>query len=562
MGLLAFVPALLFLFLATLPLQAEVTVTSEVNRTRLRIGENLIYTLRVKGAAAIPQPVLPPIDGFKVSGHYQTVENTPGGRILLFHYLLSPTRGGRIVVPDIRISIGKDTFLPRGFTAEVETGASRPVTPTAESQIHPEDLILRGTISSSRVYVGEPVIYNLRLLTRLNVRDADPLQRPDLAGFQRVEDSRARFGPTRQIRYNDLNYLEIPVVRYALIPLQPGTLTVDDFRISLTVETRPPISRTVSVPLVGGRLSIVAEALPSPPQGFSGAVGNFTLKVEGSPPGEIRRDQPFSLTYLLEGRGFLPEDPFQWTDTPLLRRYPPAVEDLSRFADGKFLVQRKIDLSLIPLMAGAARFTPLRLLYFDPATETYETLTSGELSLNVMEAPQTSGKADVQLLPLVAEPVPSVRSDQPFHPLRFFLILILPFVVSSGFAAGLTIRRRFFDDPEKARIRRLRRRVRRELARARRNLDVRRQETFHEHLQRALDAQLELTAGKAVGGLTRPRLREVLTETGMDSERARLLVFMLEEIETARFSPTRPLLGDLEKRLQRARNLATENRVK
>jgi hypothetical protein len=59
-----------------------------VNKSRLRLGESLTFTLRVEGTDLLPQPVLPPLEGFRVAGTYQTVEALPGGgRALLFHYL-------------------------------------------------------------------------------------------------------------------------------------------------------------------------------------------------------------------------------------------------------------------------------------------------------------------------------------------------------------------------------------------------------------------------------------------------------------------------------------------
>ena len=46
----------------------------------------------------------------------------------------------------------------------------------------------------------------------------------------------------------------------------------------------------------------------------------------------------------------------------------------------------------------------------------------------------------------------------------------------------------------------------------------------------------------------------------MEPERAKFLIRMLEEIETARFSPSRPQLRDLEKRLQTVRGIGEEGR--
>jgi len=541
------------------PALAEIRATSAVNRTRLRIGENLTYTIRVEGVSAIPQPALPPIEGFQAKGSYQTVENTPGGRVLLFHYLLTPTRGGTIDVPGIPIRIQDQWFTLAGFRAKVEeeTSLSVPSVPLG-GDIDAEDLILRGRLSKNRITVGEPVVYSLHLLARPPVRNVKMIRRPDFSGFQRVEDPRAHHTPSRQTRVGDAIYLDLVLLRYVLFPLVPGKQAVEATEVEIKVQTSAIPSRTVRVPLAGGGVSLTVDPLPPPPPGFAGAVGRFKLAMTSDPIESADLDTPFTLDFEVEVSGFLPQDPFAWPETPLFRRYPPKVEDESAFSGGKYLVRRRVTLSFLPLVQGRAELPPVLLHYFDPRKQEYAVLSAGEMVLKVRKGDGGRAGTDVEIMPIVSLPEPGDRPGGDFRRARFFLLFLLPYGLTALLGGGLTAHRRFFQDPRLARVRKLRQAIRRELTRAKRNLDARKHSVFHEHLQGALAAKLELLAGRPVVGLARPRLRAVLSGLGMEPAKVKSIMDLLEEIETARYAPGRPTLSHLERRIANVRRLVSE----
>ena len=520
-------------------------VSSSVNKSRLRLGESLTFTLRVEGTDLLPQPALPPLEGFRVAGTYQTVEALPGGgRALLFHYLLNPAEAGRLRVPPFSLRVGGEAVEVPGFTVEVETGgapppATAPEPATAAPAAVGDDLLLQGSLSASRVFVGQPVVYTLHLLTRRSVRGIDITRSASFEGFQKVEEPGASRARAVQVRRGGKLYLDAVVLRATLFPIEPGARTVEDFEADLRLE-----GAGGRLNLRGGSARLEVLPLPSPPAGFRGAVGRFTLRVAEPPPARVEGGRPVSLGLEVEGEGFLPDGALEVSATPLLQAYPPEVADHSGFSGGLLRVRRSFRLSFLPRTAGPVEIPEARLTVFDPESRTYKTLAAGGGRVLVGAGAPGTG-AEVSLAPLVERPLPGRGQGPLLSRALFWRLLPLPYLALLLFAAGLGFYRTFLTAPEKRRARLLRNRARRNLLRARRRLDVRRAEECHEALSRALTDALDLRAGRATSGLDRERLLEVLRESGLEEEAARRAVGLVERLERARYAPERPTKMEL-----------------
>lgn len=149
------------------------------------------------------------------------------------------------------------------------------------------------------------------------------------------------------------------------------------------------------------KLTLNAKPLPEgAPEGFSDAVGNFTLDVRTS-ESEVREGDPVSVTIVVSGQGNLdtldcpqPMDPEGW------KVYPPSQTQLGE--------RRKI--------SGATSFTqflrpqipqsqipPFQLVFFDPEAEQYETRISRPIPLSIL--PSTNAGMGVASVPM-ALPMP------------------------------------------------------------------------------------------------------------------------------------------------------------
>jgi hypothetical protein len=521
-----------------------------VDRTRLRIGENLVFTLRVQGGnLAVTQPALPPLDGFKSVGTYQTLEGQGESRALVFHYLLTPTKTGRLHVPDLSLRIGSQVHVARGFAVEVETSVTsgfKPVQVQAPA-VAPssQDISFVGTLSTQTAYVGQPVLYTLRLHTRRSIRALEMVKTPDFAGFRKVDDPKATGSPTRQTTVDGRIYLDVIVVRATLFPLQAGALQVAPYTALLRLEAGGPGGK---VTLKGGGAALRVLPLPPAPDAFTGAVGSFTMKVTSPPPARTEVGQPFSLTLHIEGSGFLPEQPLVWPSSPLFSPYATATEDTSGFSGGVYRTRRTVKASFLPKVTGDALLPYATLVYFDPSARRYYYYEAGGAHISVGGGGKAGGP-EVRLAPLVEAPAPGPLPSEPLPREAFWTLLAVPFLLNALLALCLWSYRSLLAPPEARRARALASAARRSLRRARRNLDVRKEKAFHEHLSRALTAALDLRAGRPTGGLSREQLRDALAGAGPGGG-AEYAAALVEALERARYAPERVTRAEMDERLK------------
>ncbi len=543
-------------------LAQSLEISASADKRSMRIGESLVFTLRLKGpGSAISQPPLPPIDGLKLQGQYQTVETAPdGGRVFAYHYLFSPTRPGHIVVPDLSLRIGGQTRSVAGFAVDVEQGAAQaertlPMAPAAPPPSG--ELYLNGELSAPKAYVGQPVTYTLHLVTHSSVRNFEITKRPDFQGFRKVEAPEQTPPRSRPFSRDGLTFLDVTVLRYTLFPIEQGSLTITPFEALLRVESRDSGGRVVTTRISGGKAELQTIALPPAPAGFSGAVGSFTLKMQNGVPQQASVGQPFTLDYGVTGSGFLPDNPLRWQDTPFFTSYPATSRDQSSFMNGVFMVNRTLSLSLLPKLQGDAVLPGAQLVYFDPALGKYQTseVTGQKL---MVRGTGTSGGPSLALAPLISDP----RSSKPprglFSKGSFFLLLGLPFLASVLLASWLWLYRTKLASPERIAARAQYRKARHHLRMSRKNLDVRHAQAFHSEAIQALYAGLNLMTRRSSAGLTRGSLVEALTEVGVSKERCSDIISLLDQLESAEFAGDVATKKDLSERYETVRRLVEE----
>jgi hypothetical protein len=398
------------------------------------------------------------------------------------------------------------------------------------------------------------VVYTLHLLTLRAIRGIDVA--PEFPGFQRVEDPKATQNPIRQTTHDGRVYLDAVVRRSALFPLRAGRVTIGPFTAELRVE--PPGAGTpVRASVTGGQMTLEVLPLPTPPEGFRGAVGSFTLVPVTPPPARADMGQPFTVALRLEGSGFLPEDPLETRSTPFFTTYPATSEDASAFDGASYETLRTIRVPVLPKVAGDAVLPPLRLVYFDPEARAYRTLEGGGGKVQVSGL-GTPARPEVGLAPLIREPKPGRPRRPPLSDGTFWALLLLPLLANALLASGLWAYRNLFVAPEKKRARHLARQTRRALGHARRTIDVRKADAFHDALSRALSSALDLRTGRTTGGLSRDQLGEALGEAGLGAEAVATLLDLREDLESARYAPERPMRQDLQLRYDAVARFARE----
>lgn len=175
--------------------------------------------------------------------------------------------------------------------------------------------------------------------------------------------------------------------------LQPGEITVEPASQVMRLQTgvvdmeeyQRAITETRTIQSAPGRF--VIRPLPAPPEGFTGAVGQFTVTsaVEGE---EIRVGESLAWRVTLSGtgnwpaiRGLSPRQvsrDFEVVGAPELKE-----------AEDSGLFERTLSetVTLIPQRAGRYVLSDFEMVVFDPQAGRFELLRAGAITLDVLPGP-------------------------------------------------------------------------------------------------------------------------------------------------------------------------------
>ena len=135
-------------------------------------------------------------------------------------------------------------------------------------------------------------------------------------------------------------------------------------------------SKSRTMPIVWQSLEIRALPDEGRPEGFSGAVGRFKMKMEATPV-EVMPQDIVELRLTLTGTGFLGDatPALPALDPGLFKTYPATVK---RDVDGARLV---ISQSVIPLSTNAVEIAPAHLPFFDASVGVYTNAATAPIRL-------------------------------------------------------------------------------------------------------------------------------------------------------------------------------------
>lgn len=157
------------LFLAT-TLQAGITAKAHVDRTTISISDSLQLTISINDTGTYKTPDISAIDAdFDITGSTQSskhsIINGKSSATTEWRFSLFPKREGKLVIPSFTINDAR--------TAPI-TITVKPV--SANSTDSNEPVFLEADISTDSAYIGEEIIYTLRIfhsiqLDNLNLSD-------------------------------------------------------------------------------------------------------------------------------------------------------------------------------------------------------------------------------------------------------------------------------------------------------------------------------------------------------------------------------------------------------
>lgn len=366
------------------PAAAQTVVRASLDRSRITTDDRVSLTVVV---SAVPDrdPLLPLLDGFLVVnvGVLQTA-NTVGGQTrteTVYQYTLQPTRAGQARIDPIAVLVGGQTYYTEPLTLTVEAGTAPP--PVLTLPLGPpaglggQDFYAEALIDNPTPYLGEQVLYRVRLYFAAPLSNTPQYEPPPFVGFWQPQLTQQLAG---ELQHAGRRY----AVAELLTPLFPavgGPRAIAPAQLTINREL---VLQTAELP-------VSVRPLPQPqPAGFSGATGRFALTAELD-RAEVAVGEPVTLRVTLRGAGNLETtaDPV-WTAPEGWRQFERRSRLQTRFENGVLSGERISERQLFPGRAGEYALPPATFLYFDPQIEQYVEARSDALQLTVREAPADS----------------------------------------------------------------------------------------------------------------------------------------------------------------------------
>ncbi|MBI4025047.1 MAG: protein BatD [Verrucomicrobia bacterium] len=420
-------------------LAADIRVTATLQPSEIALGEAAQLTVNIEGSANAPLPQLSAVDGLEFnhvgrSINVQFINGVMSGGVI-HTYQVTPLKAGVFVIPEITLTVGRDTAKTQplrlrvgkqAYSVPLSAPPAQPTprsgaAPSANTPSNPSSGSLPREIAMIRLeyprrdfYLGEmaPAKVKIYLHPQLQIVDNSA---PTLTGnaftFSKLQEE------TNAVeKINDVEY-RVHVLPTAIAPVIAGEHPLGA-KIDITTLMRKAARRSRSLFDGGffnfdddifdsflGRVQqktitlktedITVKVLPLPKEGqtvdFAGAIGRFDLNVSASPK-EVTAGDPITLKMIVSGSGN-----FDRVQAPELEKkdgfklYTASAKMETNEAgyEGRKIFEQPI----VPQNPEARQIPPLRFSFFDPENRKYVALSSPPIPLRVTPSPATASVA-------------------------------------------------------------------------------------------------------------------------------------------------------------------------
>ena len=547
---------------------AQVKFEAEASREKLGVNERLRvdFTMNQDGDNFNP----PDFKGFTVIGgpNQSISQSFTNGKMSFqkkYSYFLQPNGRGNFKIGQAEVEIEGQTYKTPFIDIEVTAAVDTPTEGRNPEIIAADNIHLVAEISNRNPYLNEgiSVRYKLYFSPEITVRQWYPKDNPTYADFW-SQDIDIKQLSVKEDLYRGDPYQYVVIRETVLYPQKTGKLKIEP--LSLTVPVNVPSDRrdifgrrlyeTIERTVSSNNQTIDVKALPSEgkPANFTGAVGSFNFKVTNTKD-VLDATESLQIKLQVSGNGNLKLFQLPKLNLPSsLEVYEPEhQENVNTNLNGMY-GNISDNYTVVPQLKGKYPINPVSFSYFDPRTETYKTLTSEEILLNVENgpinnsAPVTSTTSEGNTKQAVAS-APSqfkyIQLDANLKPIDRS-----PFFKSVGFWAGVVMplllipigiftgkkRKSYLADAANNTSKKADKLARKYLSEAKKNLGDQKQ--FYEALERALHNYLKAKLSIKTGEMSKDKIKALLAERGVAQETISAFIGILESCEFARYTPT------------------------
>jgi hypothetical protein len=548
--------------------QAQIKFDAKVSKTRLGINERLRIDFEMNQDGDNFNP--PSFEGFRVvGGPNQSVSNSwiNGKRSYSksYSYFLSPQSKGKLNIGQATIEIGGQTYKTSPIEIQVTAAVSVPKDGNNADYVASENVHLVAEVSNSNPFLNEAitVVYKMYVSHDVSItsnwREIDTPKYTDF--WSQNIDAKGNY-KIYEGKYNGEDYRYVILRTTVLYPQKTGKLDIEPLTLDIPIDV--PGSRRdlfgrrlttrVNKTISAGSRTIDVKPLPmeGKPDTFTGAVGNFSFAVTTN-KNTLDANESLELVTKVSGNGNLKL--FQLPSAKLpssLEVYEPVRDDQVRTVRTGMTGSISETYTVVPQFKGNYPIRPIYFSYFDPRTETYKTISSAEIIINVENGPVTAqqvtatddpnkdqidvlSQEQFKYIKLNADLEPMVQSSF-FKSSLFWSLLGGPILLIPLFIIGGKKRKQRLADVEGNKLRKANKLARKYLSEAKKNMSS--QVVFYDALERALHNYLKAKLNIETSDFSKVKISSLLLEQAVDPSKVEEFIGLLKSCEFARYTPS------------------------
>jgi hypothetical protein len=568
----------------------KVTFTMEAPQV-VELGEQfrLAFSVNAKGLNL----KLPDLSDFDVlmgpstsqSTSFQIINGVSSQAVSFSYlYILRAKKEGRFNIGSGTISVDGSEYKSNALSVEVVKGSAKPSTggvdtPTSTPGTVPKnDLFVKLNLDKRSLYKGEHLTATIKIYSKVNLNGFEDISIPNFEGFWSQDISLPQQISLQRETYNGEIYNVGTLKKTLLFPQQTGNITIGSVKIDCIVQQRVKKSQSmfddffdsfanVKATIISDPVSVNVLPLPTPPSGFSGAVGNFSIKSSITAK-NVRENDAITIKLDVVGNGNIKLiNPPKISFPADFEVYDPKTNSNFSASDQGLNGDISFEYLFLPRFAGNYTIPAINFVYFDTGSKKYVSKTTEEYQIKVEKGDGT--RSNQTMNSVAKEDLKQIGSDIRFiktgviqlHPkgYTFFGSFGFYLLYLGGILALLAIyllnQKRIKENANVARLKNKKasKVALKRLKEANSHLKDNSGEKFYESIERAFWGYLSDKLTIPVSELSREKASDELTKHSVSIAIVERFIQILDTCEYARYAP-----GEGSAKMQELYDEATE----
>ena len=560
----------------------------------------LVYSVNEEGSDLR----LPPLPDFTVlmgpsvmtSSSTQIINGTiTRSKQYSYTYILLSDKPGTYSIEPAQITVDGRKYSSNKLNIEVVKSAGAATSPKQQQQqqesatsddasFTKDDLFIKVSNNKSSVYQGEPLVLTTKIYTVIDLDNVSDIKHPDFRNFivQEVADA-SNIEWSYEV-VNNKQYRVGTFEKKVLYAQNTGVQTIEPTEIEFLIKQRVRRRstsifddffdnnfRVVKKRVKSDPIQITVKPYPpGKPASFSGGVGQLDMKVSASAD-KVKVNDGITIKVVISGTGnhklmSTPEFNFP-SDFDV---FDPTTNNSFQNTTAGMKGSKTFEYLVIPRFPGKYTIDPLSFSYFDYNTESFKTLSSQPINIEVEKngdgqeyaggtySPSGVNREDVRF---IGKDIRFIKTGNPhlkpkgtflFGSMLFYLGYILPLLLLA--IAFILYRKRMYENANvlQARNKRANKMAQKRLKKSSTYLKAKDHEAFYDEVLKALYTYLSDKLYLPVSELNKDKISLLTAKRGAEDQVREELISILDTCEFARFSPGADASEQMDKLYKRA----------